>query len=195
MADHPPSGLQTTFEYDDLAHFPSDGHRYEILEGELYVTPSPSPFHQRASKRLQRMLEAYFEDRGLGEVFNAPLDVILTRRDVVEPDLIVVNAPAQVTARAIEGPPLLVVEVLSPSSVRTDRGIKSRRYAELGIRHYWIVDIDAQEIECYRLSGSRYELVHRAGRTDEFQHPDWPELAIGLEALWRSPVSPSRHDS
>jgi len=82
---------------------------------------------------------------------------------VVQPDLIVIDAPAQVTARAIEGPPLLVVEVLSSSTVRADRGIKSRRYAQLGVRHHWIVDVEAQAIECYRLNDGRYELVHRAG--------------------------------
>jgi Uma2 family endonuclease len=184
MAEPLPTGLQTTFEYDDLAGFPSDGNRYEILEGELYTTPAPSPLHQRVSKRLQRMLEAYFEDRGIGEVFNAPVDVILTRRDVVEPDLVVVDTPAQVTPRAIEGPPLLVVEVLSPSTARTDRGVKSRRYAELGVRHYWIVDIDAQAIECYRLDDGRYELVHRAGSGDEFRHPDWVEMEVFMATLW-----------
>jgi Uma2 family endonuclease len=178
------SGLRTELEYDDLACLPDDGKRYEILEGELYVTPAPSPFHQRASKRLQRMLEAYFEVRGLGEVFDAPLDVILTNRDVVQPDLVVVHVPALVTARAIEGPPLLVVEVLSPSTARTDRAVKARRYAELGVRHYWIVDGQARAIECYRLKGTLYEFVLRAGPSDSFTHPDWPELVIDTTALW-----------
>jgi len=108
--------LKTKLDYDDLATAPEDGNRYELLDGDLFVTPAPSPQHQRASKRLQRQLEHYFEERGLGEVFNAPLDVILTRRDVVEPDLVVVADAQQISARGIEGAPMLVVEILSPST-------------------------------------------------------------------------------
>jgi hypothetical protein len=76
-----------------------------------------------ASKRLQRALEAFFEDGGLGEVFNAPLDLILGEHDIVQPDLLIVGDAAQVTQRAIEGPPLLVVEILSPSTRAQDRGV------------------------------------------------------------------------
>lgn len=97
------TGLKVKLDYDDYAQIPPDRNRYEILEGELYVTPAPSPLHQRVSKRLQRMLEAYFETRGLGEVFNAPVDLILTHHDVVQPDLVVVTDPGQVSARGIEG--------------------------------------------------------------------------------------------
>lgn len=96
-------GVRTKLEYDALAHVPEDGNTYEILDGDLSVTPSPSPIHQRVGKRLRRELEAYFEARNLGQVFNAPLDVILSRKDVVEPDLIVVADPAQVSGRATEG--------------------------------------------------------------------------------------------
>src|SRR6266849_3849300 len=76
--------------YEDYARLPSgDGKRYEVLDGALYATPAPSPLHQRLSKRLQRRLEDYFEVRGLGEVFNAPIDVLLAQHDIVEPDLVI----------------------------------------------------------------------------------------------------------
>jgi Uma2 family endonuclease len=180
-----PTGVRTTLEYDDLAHLPEDGNTYEILEGELYVTPSPSPIHQRVGKRLQRQLEAYFEVNGRGEVFDAPLDVILTTRDVVEPDLIVVANPAQVSGRAIEGAPLLLVEILSPSSIERDRIVKAARYAALGVPHYWIVDLDARAIECYRGQDGRYELVVRVEAPAALLHPDWPDLTIDTAAIWR----------
>jgi Uma2 family endonuclease len=109
--------------YEDYARLPADGKRYEILDGELYVSPAPSPFHQRPSKRLQRRLEDYFEVRGLGEVFNAPVDVILANHDIVEPDLLIAANPGQISPRGIEGAPLLVVEVLSPSTRVQDRGV------------------------------------------------------------------------
>jgi Uma2 family endonuclease len=177
-------GVRTKLVYEDLLDTPADGKRSELLEGDLYVTPAPSPLHQRTSKRLQRMLEAYFEARGIGEVFNAPLDVILTQQDVVEPDLLVVADPAQISTRAVEGPPLLVVEILSESTERTDRNRKAQRYAALGVFHYWIVDPRSRMIECYRLGGGRYQDVLRAGVGAEFRHPDWPELAIDTAALW-----------
>jgi Uma2 family endonuclease len=179
-----PTGVRTTLEYDDLVHLPEDGNTYEILEGALCVTPSPSPLHQRVGKRLQRQLEAHFEAKGLGEVFNAPLDVILSNRDVVEPDLIVVTDAAQVSPRAIEGAPLLLVEILSPSSIQRDRIVKAARYAALGVAHYWIVELDAQVIECYRLRAGKYELAVRAQSPDPLHHPEWPDMTIDTAAIW-----------
>ncbi len=181
------TGVRTKLVYDDLAHLPEDGNTYEILAGDLYVTPSPSPLHQRVGRRLQRQLEQFFEEQSLGEVFNAPLDVILSPRDVVEPDLIVVADPAQVSGRAIEGSPLLLVEILSPTSVERDRIVKATRYAALGVPHYWIVDLDARAIECYRGRDGRYELVARAEAPSTLSHPDWAGLTIDLAALWRQP--------
>jgi Uma2 family endonuclease len=132
--------------YDDLTGMPDDGLIREILDGELVVTPAPSPMHQRVSKRLQRQLEAYFEGRGLGEVFDAPLDAILGPHDVVEPDILVVTNPASISPRAIEGPPALVVEILSPSTATRDRILKTHRYAAAGIRHCWLVDVENRTI-------------------------------------------------
>ena len=145
------TGLKRKLDYEDYARLPDDGKRYEILDGELYVTPAPSPLHQRVSKRLQRKLEDYFEARGLGEVFNAPIDMILGRHDIAQPDILVVTDPGQISGRGIEGAPLLVVEVLSPSTRRHDRQVKMARYASLAVPHYWIVDPEAHRIECYRL--------------------------------------------
>lgn len=177
-------GLKHKLDVDDLAHVPDDGKRYELLEGELYVTPAPSPQHQRVSKRLQRQLEAYFEERGLGEVFNAPVDVVLSRHDVVQPDLVVVLNDAQISERAIEGAPVLVVEVQSPTTRDRDRNVKARRYAALGVDHYWIVDIRAKRIECYRRNEGRYHSLIVAEGSERLEHPDWPGLAIDLAALW-----------
>lgn len=177
-------GLKQTLDYSDLANTPDDGNRYEILEGNLLVTPAPSPFHQRVSKRLQRQLEAYFEARTLGEVFNAPVDVILTFHDVVELDLVVVSDPKQITKRAIEGAPLLVVEILSPSTRTRDRTVKARRYAELSIPHYWIVDPDARRIECYRLQATTYAQILDGVSPARLTHPDFPDLHLDLSAIW-----------
>ncbi len=176
--------LKAKLDYDDLATAPEDGHRYELLDGDLFVTPASSPQHQRASKRLQRQLERYFEERGFGEVFNAPLDVILTFRDVVEPDLVVVTDARQISQRGIEGAPTLVVEILSPSTAQHDRTVKAKRYEATGVPHYWVVDLEAQRLDCYRLTDHQYVLAVSVSRDQRFEHPDWPDLRIDPRVLW-----------
>lgn len=180
-----PSELKRKLDYSDLLVTPDDGKRYELVRGDLYVTPSPSPVHQRVSKRLLRLLEDYFEGRSIGEVFDAPIDLILTNQDVLVPDLLVVGHPKHVSKRGVEGPPLLVVEIISPSTGKRDRGLKARRYAELGVEHYWIVDPAKKRVECYRLSEGAFQpLIDAEGETEQ-AHPDWDGLVIDLAALWR----------
>lgn len=176
--------LNARLTYDDYVAIPSDGRTYQIVDGEVYVTPAPSPFHQRASKRLQRQLEAYFEVSGRAEVFNAPIDLILTNHDVTQPDLVVVEAPS-ITTRGIEAPPLLVVEVLSPSTEQFDRQVKARRYATLGVPYYWILDIDARRLECYSNAAGTFVLAVEGSGDERVAVPGFEKLIIDLAALWR----------
>lgn len=178
-------GLKARLDYGDYCAIPPDGKRYELLDGQVHVTPAPSPLHQRVSKRLQRLLEEYFEGLGRGEVFNAPIDVILTPHDVVQPDLVVVTDPGLVSARGIEGAPALVVEVLSPTTTAYDRTTKAQRYAALGIPHYWIVDPETRTLECFRSHEAAYQLVGSFGPDAMLTHPDFPGLRFDLPALWR----------
>jgi Uma2 family endonuclease len=172
--------------YDDLARMPDDdGLTRELLDGELFMTPAPGPLHQRVSKRLQRQLESYFERRNLGEVFSAPLDVILGRHDVPQPDLVVVTDSHLITDRAVEGSPVLVVEILSPSTASRDRTLKASRYAAAGVVHYWIVDPRRHRIECLRLTNNQYGVVLESSERDAtLIHPEWPGLVIDLRKLW-----------
>ena len=177
-------------DYSDLQATPNDGKRYELLQGELLVTPAPSMVHQRVSRRLLRQLEDYFHGRAIGEVFHAPLDVIFTTHDVLEPDLLVVADQSQISKRGIEKPPLLVIEILSPSTRKVDLGRKYRRYAELGVQHYWIVDPDKKRVECHRLTEGVFRLVTEAQDDAPLAHPDWDGLTVDLAALWhQSPFS------
>ena len=177
--------LKARLDYDDYCAIPPDGNRYELIDGRVHVTPAPSPRHQRVSKRLQRFLEDYFEASDRGEVFNAPIDVILTHHDVVQPDLVVVTDPSQVSERAVEGAPTLVVEVLSPSTTAYDRTTKAQRYAALGVAHYWIADPTGRTVECFRLHEAQYTSVASFDATDTLTHPDFPGLRFDLAAVWR----------
>jgi Uma2 family endonuclease len=116
-------------------------------------------------------------------VFNAPIDVILTAHDVVQPDLVLVTDPGQVSARGIEGPPALLVEVLSPGTTSYDRATKSRRYAALGVPHLWLLEPERRRLECYRLEAQDYRLVVQAEADAVVEHPDWPGLLIRLGDL------------
>ena len=179
------SELERKLDYDDYLAAPSDGQRYEIIRGELYVTPAPSPLHQRVSRRLLRQLADFFHERGLGEVFDAPIDLILTPHDILQPDLLVVASDSGITKRGVERPPWLVVEILSPSTRKQDQGIKLERYAQLAVQHYWLVDPEARRITCYHRIGDRFEELTRAEKDEVLRHTDWGGLELRLEPLWR----------
>jgi Uma2 family endonuclease len=179
-----PHGLERNLSYSDLLATPNDGKRYELIRGNLFVNPSPTTIHQRITRKLARRLEDYFHARSLGEVFGLPVDVILTPHDVFVPDIIVVAEAAHISKRGVERPPLLAVEVLSPSTRRADRGLKRDRYAELGIHHYWIVDPYRHRLECFHLEGDVYRVRIEVEGDTTLAHPDFDDLAIDLAAVW-----------
>ncbi|HEX6042378.1 Uma2 family endonuclease [Longimicrobium sp.] len=140
--------------YDDFARLPDDGNRYEVIAGELFVTPPPDTPHQEASARFfMEMRDFATRKHGLGLVLYAPVAVVLGDGDYVEPDIVFLRREHEHyrTRRAIEGPPDLVVEILSPATARQDRGVKRQRYAQFGVAEYWIVDTDRRRVEVYRL--------------------------------------------
>ncbi|MEE8410546.1 MAG: Uma2 family endonuclease [Myxococcota bacterium] len=151
--------------YDDYRLIPDDGFRYEVIDGDLIVTPAPSTLHQAISKRLQMALMLQIEQPGHGVVFNAPIDVIFTSTRTVQPDLLVVATPRRniVTQRGIEGPPDLIVEIGSPTTESRDRGVKLKLYATEGVREYWIVDPEAHVVEVLALGETGYVTHARHG--------------------------------
>ena len=186
MASQPKRSL----DYEYYASLPSDGRRYEIIHGELYVNPAPSPLHQRVSRRLQRQLADFYHPTGRGEVFDAPVDLILGPHDILQPDLVVVARCSEITARGIEAPPWLVVEILSPSTRNQDLKVKFERYAELGVKNYWIVDANDRRIRCFALREGRFVLIVEGHDDDVLRHESWDGLEVHLEPLWRP--SPAR---
>lgn len=174
------------FKAEDIWDTPEDGNRYEVIGGELYVTPPPLEPHQRGSGRLFGFLWQYVYPRRLGEVYSAPLAVVLDEETAVQPDLVYVSRERQhlVSERGVEGPPDLVVEILSRSTRGRDRGIKMRLYAAAGIPHYWIVDPSTRTLEAYRLGEQGYEPVGTFGPATTFRPALFPGLEIPIDALW-----------
>jgi Uma2 family endonuclease len=171
--------------YDDLEAIPQEreGDRHEIIDGELVVTPSPVPRHQKVSLRLAAALYD-LERAGLGEVYAAPTDVKLSPRQVVIPDLVFVTAARLgiIGGKAIEGAPDLLVEVLSPSTRARDEGRKLALYAEFGVPEYWIVDPDAGTVRAFTIVGDEYEPVPQTGNV--LGSVVVPEFVVDVEALF-----------
>jgi Uma2 family endonuclease len=172
--------------YQDYAVLPADGRRYEIHEGELSVTPAPSPQHQTILGNLNEILREHVKTRGLGKVFFAPVDCILDATTIVQPDLIYLDATrlSLVSSRGVEGAPALVVEVLSPSTTLIDRNTKRQLYQRHRVPCYWIVDPEARTIEAYRLSDGAYQLVTRAAGSAAVSLPPFSDLALIPASLW-----------
>ena len=176
------------YTYRDYLEIPEEpGYRYEILDGELIKEPSPNVPHQRASRRLQRILEDYFwQADPAGEVFNAPLDVTFNDFNVVQPDIFYVAGEQKeiVELSRVDGPPALVVEILSPSTTRKDRLRKMQIYQRAGIKHYWLVNPEERTLECFSLHDDLYSLVASGMDEEIVKHPDFAGLSIPLKALW-----------
>ena len=174
----------TVWTAEMVRALPDDGNRYEVIDGELLVTPSPTRTHQRAVRELLKVLDPFMNDRGIGEVMMSPSDVELDRKGMVQPDLFVNGL---VEGRLpndwnVGAPLLLVVEVLSPSTARSDRITKRHRFQRAGIPEYWIVDCDARTVERWRPQDDRPEVLDStlSWQPDPAQQP----LVIDLAALF-----------
>jgi len=174
------------FTYDDYALL-SDDRRYEVIDGELFVTPAPTPFHQILVMRLARLLEDHVAGAGLGTVLMAPCDVVLSRNDVLQPDIFFVPAGRGeiIGEKYIGGAPDLVVEVLSPSTESRDRVAKAKRYARFGVREMWLVDPAAKTIEVFVHSDEGFQRQALFGAADTVLSKTLPNLAFPAAPLFR----------
>lgn len=178
---------EVPFTYAYYCTLPDDGKRYELIEGDLFVTPAPVPFHQTVSGRLMHALMSQLEDTGIAIVFHAPCDILLADTTVVQPDLAIVRRARKsiVTHRAIEGPPDVVVEILSPSTRDRDRYVKSAAYARFDVAEYWLVDPEHGWVEVFVPEGGSYRLQARHDRASTLTSPSFPEIRIPLEPVFR----------
>jgi Uma2 family endonuclease len=172
--------------YEDFARLPDDGKRYELHEGELSVTPSPSPRHQLIIGNLHLLLAPHVRASGRGQIFLSPFDCIMTNITVVEPDLVYIDDTRLplLSERALEGSPTLAIEVLSPSSISIDRRRKLALYAAHDVTWYWIVDPEARTIEAYRLEGGAYRLDATLQGTEPRALPPFPDLPLDPATVW-----------
>ena len=172
------------YTVQDVLEFPADGNRYELVRGELLVTPAPRAIHQIVVEELSDRVKAYVKGvPGFARVFACPADITWDDETLVQPDLFVVPETEVSRDWRTYRTLLLAIEVLSPSSSRADRVVKRRRYQEQGVPTYWVVDTDAGLVEVWHPGDERPEIV-----TDVRWRlvPDGEDLAIDLVELFRS---------
>lgn len=144
-----------------LEALPDDGNRYEIIDGELFVSPGPAWRHQRAVTEMLFLMKVYLKLHRIGLVLTAPADVDFDRRNVVEPDIFVTPLVGGREPSAFNevGSLLLAIEILSPSTARLDRTRKRDLYRCFRVPEYWIVDVDSRLIERWRPNDERPEML------------------------------------
>ena len=164
------------------------GFIYELINGEIVKKSAPSPKHQKASGKLFRALSTFVEQKQLGEVLYAPLDVFLGEYNSLQPDLLFVAKAREeiITENGVEGAPDLIVEILSPSTMKNDRGDKMKIYRQHQVREYWIVDPKNQSIEVYQLQNNEYDLASFAVEEGEINSLVLEGFSLNVKPLFGS---------
>jgi Uma2 family endonuclease len=173
------------YTYEDYARLPDD-RRYEVIDGELFVTPAPTPFHQIVALRILRALEALVEREARGIVLVAPCDVVLSRFDVLQPDIFFISSArlGVIGEKYVSDAPDLIVEVLSPGTRKRDRTLKANRYARFGVREMWIADPDRKTIEVHVNEAETFRRQATYAAKDTLVSPLLPGLEIPLERVF-----------
>ncbi|MBI3697440.1 MAG: Uma2 family endonuclease [Acidobacteria bacterium] len=169
--------------WDDIKDWPESHGRTEIVDGELIMSPVPGGPHQRACTRLGMRIGPFIDKRKLGEFFSSPMHVILAKHVEYEPDLcfIVRKRLRILTGPTIDGPPDLIIEVISESNRKHDTVTKFRDYERHGVREYWLADPEARTIQVFLLEHGRYQSLGTFG-------PGTPVTTRVLEGLALDPA-------
>jgi Uma2 family endonuclease len=175
------------FTYTDYKNLPeSETKRYELLEGELVMVPSPTTYHQRVSWNLERILGDFVSGHELGFVCHAPVDVVFSQEDVAQPDIFFISQERSqiITEQNIQGTPDLIVEILSPATAQRDRTYKRTLYARHGVEEYWIVDPESKSVEVMSLGEKGFETVQVYKIGESLSSPLLKGLSFNLEDIF-----------
>lgn len=180
---------ETLFTYADYCNTPED-ERYELIDGELFMTAAPSLLHQIVQDNIGNPLSTFVRTNRLGRVFYAATDVYLSDTNVVQPDLLFVSrARSQImTYSVVNGAPDLVVEILSPSTARHDKIRKRELYARFRVPEYWQADIDELIVIVLRLAGDDYEVAGVYGLGDTLTSPLLPGFRLDVNDIFDADV-------
>ncbi len=171
--------------YEDYASL-RDDKRYELIEGELYMVPSPDFYHQSILGNLWDFLRSFTKEKQLGIVLCAPLDVVLSENNVLQPDILFISKERMgiTTEKNIRGAPDLVVEILSLGTLERDKIVKKSLYGKYGVKEYWIVDPVGKLIEVLTLKEEGFEVFGIFFLDDELSSPLLKGLKVPLKGIF-----------
>ena len=173
------------FTYQDYCLLPED-RRYEVIDGEPFVTPAPTPRHQLVSQQLEELLSRFVRANRLGVMIHAPCDVVLSEHDILQPDILFVAEGRRliVEEKFVRGAPDLVIEILSPSTEARDRIWKAKRYATFGVREMWLVDAETKTIEVLVNGGDGFRREALFGDGDSVRSTLLPGLEFAVARVF-----------
>ena len=173
------------YTYDDYLKTPDD-KRYELIEGELYMTPSPITNHQRISGRIEFELRKFVAENDCGEVFDAPYDVYFDDENVVQPDILFISKDRLniIGEKNLQGAPDLVIEILSESNAYRDLIQKKKLYSNFGVKEYWIVVPGEKTIDIHILKDKTYQLYKTLGEYDTLESQILKGFKMELKAIF-----------
>jgi Uma2 family endonuclease len=177
---------QEKFTYSDYLLLTDSDKRYEILDGDLLMSPSPTAIHQILLLKMAKLLSTFVEQNKFGQIFIVPFDVVLSDYEVIQPDIIFVSAENShiIKPTHIQGSPDLLIEILSPSSVQRDRIIKRKIYSRNGVKEYWLINPEQKTIQQFQLQKKAFTLIKEFGAKESLSSSFFPELVIQLENIF-----------
>jgi len=188
--------FKKVWTYEDYLKL-DDEKRYEIIEGEIYVAPAPSTLHQAVLMTLYKMMDKAIGDSGI--IFVAPVDVVLSEKDVVQPDIVVITNERKeiIKEKGIFGPPDLAVEIVSSSSFTIvssssftkDTEIKRQLYAKYSVKEYWIIFPKEEFLEILMLKGGEYTLLTSSDTAQKLCSSVFKDLCVDANELFRNAKS------
>ena len=173
------------YTYADYLKTPDD-ERYELIEGELLMTPAPVMRHQRISRKMLIAIDNHVTDNDLGEVFDAPSDVYLDNENVVQPDILFVSKERLdiIGEKNIQGAPDLVIEIISESTAYRDLVQKKKLYVRFGVKEYWIVIPEESSVDIFTLKDNAFVLHKSYGKEDILQSSLLKKLKLELKKIF-----------
>jgi len=177
---------QEVWTYEDYRELPNDQKIYQVIGGRLLMVPAPSTRHQNVSRNLEFIIWSFVKDHNLGVVYDAPIDVVFSSTDVVQPDIVFIakNRLAIVKEKGIFGVPDWVIEIVSPSTRKIDIKLKKDLYERFGVREYWMVYPEDEKVEVYLLKGGDYKLRGVFLKHDILQVNTIERLKVNLEEVF-----------
>ncbi len=174
-----------TFTSEDYNKLP-EGSPYQLIGGKLIMTPAPEVYHQQISRNLEFKLHEFVIKNGLGEIFDAPIDVKITENDIYQPDIIFIHKDRMdiIGIKNIKGPPDIVVEILSPSTAYYDLREKYDIYEKSGVKEYWIIDPNSKKIEIFGNKSGKFHLNNEARETGSVSSVVLAGFAVSLSDIF-----------